>query len=116
MPIYKYKCSCGLTDNIVKPMSKSDAEEPCMSCGKVMQRVYTAISIVGTRDSFGIGKEFKDEATGQTIDTWKKWEKAGYKNALESPNLPARMKNEVKRKINKINKYDTGKKFSVGGK
>lgn len=34
--------------------------------------------ITGTRDSFGIGKEFYDKKHG-VIDNFKKWERAGYR-------------------------------------
>jgi hypothetical protein len=40
-------------------------------------------SISGTRDQFGIGNEFIDERTNRTIDNWKDWERAGYKDPLE---------------------------------
>jgi len=32
----------------------------------------------GTRDNFGVGKEFTDEKTGEVIDNWPKWERAGF--------------------------------------
>lgn len=36
-------------------------------------------SITGTRDGFGIGKNFIDERTNKEITTWREWEKAGYR-------------------------------------
>ena len=41
------------------------------------------INISGTRDGFGIRRSFYDPKTKQDIDTWRKWEKAGYRNPLE---------------------------------
>ena len=41
--------------------------------------------IIGTRDSFGIKNEFYDPKTKTYIDTWKKWEKAGFRNPLDNP-------------------------------
>lgn len=63
--------------------------------------------ISGTRDGFGIGKAFKDNKTGKTIDNWKSWEKAGYRNPLETVkdlNVMA----GIKRKMDKI-KHDKKK-------
>ena len=59
--------------------------------------------IHGTRDTFGIGKEFWDPKTMQWIDTNKKWERAGFRNALDMPDdkrTPG-YKNLLKEKIKK---------------
>ena len=41
---------------------------------------------MGTQDSFGISKNFihtNDDGTKKEIKSWKQWEKAGYKDALQ---------------------------------
>lgn len=93
-------------------MAESGRVETCQ-CGERLKKEVTIPKIIGTRDAFGIGKEFKDDKTGKVIDNYRSWEKAGYCNAEDSPNLPASVKNAVKRKIEKIEKYDSGKRTSV---
>lgn len=63
----------------------------------------TTMTISGTRDSFGISKAFYDPKTSKDIDTWKKWEKAGFRNPLESefkknPDVKDKIKWNMKRK------------------
>ena len=72
----------------------------------------TAPGIHGTRDGFGIKNAFRDGRTGMVVDTWKKWEKAGYKEPKDDPTLKGTVKAQVLRKMDKI-KYDTKKKFNV---
>ncbi len=38
MPLYAFKCSCGKTEEVFRPMSKSDDPCPCPACGAVMAR------------------------------------------------------------------------------
>lgn len=54
--------------------------------------------VIGTRDGFGIGKEFIDERTGKTIDNYRAWEKAGYKDvsAIQNHEVKERVKEKVK--------------------
>lgn len=87
----------------------------CQSCGKKSPESYQKMvcqcggslrpesmpGITGTRDNFGIKKEFKDETTGKTIDNWKSWERAGFRNPLEVVG-DGQVKEGIKRKINKI--------------
>ena len=40
--------------------------------------------IIGTRDGFGIGTEFRDEETGKTVDNYRTWEKLGYSQAKDN--------------------------------
>jgi hypothetical protein len=79
-----------------------------------------SISVTGTRDSFGVGSEFYDKKTGKVIDNWKTWNEAGYRDPVKDGMLDDQpdVKAGVKRKIEKCEKYDTKKKFSVmtGGK
>lgn len=56
----------------------------CLYCGGDLRG--QAPGVVGTRDSFGVSKNFIDEKTGKEIDTWKKWEKAGYKEKCVTNN------------------------------
>ena len=74
----------------------------CPSCGYCLGFP----EVTGTRDSFGIKNAFFDSKTGKTIDTWKKWEKAGFKDARDV--FPkGSLKNEISRKVEKIKKYDS---------
>jgi hypothetical protein len=96
---------------VIKPMSESSKQEDCV-CGESMRRIFTMPNVIGTRDTFGIGKAFRDEKSGQTIDTWGKWEKAGYRDPMDTVK-DSNVKAGIKRKIDKINNFDAGKKFSV---
>jgi len=112
-PIYPYRCDvCDIETDVVKPMAQSSSREVC-ECGETMRRIYTMPSVTGTADTFGIGKAFRDEKTGQEINNWKSWEKAGYCDPRDVTNN-SRVKSEINRKIEKITKYDAKKRFSVG--
>jgi len=68
----KYRCqTCGKTP-------PSGFKSMLCECGGFIRGVGGMISI-GTRDNFGINKSFRDEKTGKTIDNWKSWEKAGFR-------------------------------------
>jgi hypothetical protein len=57
--------------------------------------------IIGTRDSFGIGKEFYHK--GKEITTWRQWEKAGYSDPLSDGTIKDNeMKERVKEKAAKV--------------
>ena len=114
MPSYEYVCErCNKEIDIFKPMDECHTIERCPECETILLRQISRVNVVGTQDNFGIGKAFYDEKSGKTIDTWKKWEDAGYRDARDSSDV--NVANEAKRKVEKIEKYDTGKKFSVGG-
>ena len=69
LDIIEYICvDCG-----VKPPESSDSM--VCTCGGSIRG--NGPGVTGTRDSFGIGKEFRDDETGKTIDNWKTWEKNG---------------------------------------
>ena len=70
--------------------------------------------ITGTRDSFGIKNAFIDRKTGKEITTWKEWERAGYTNPKDDPNIPHDVKEGIKRKVDKIG-FDKGRRKSIGG-
>ncbi len=112
MPLYPHRCErCGKEEDVLKPMSKASEEHKCSECETPMRKIIIVPAITGTADSFGIGNAFVDDKTGKTIDNWKSWEKAGYKSALNC--VSSDIKNEVKRKVDKCTKHDTGKRFSV---
>jgi len=85
-------------------MAESTNVEICHSCGSLMDRVITIPTLSGTRDSFGVGKEFVDPESGKLIDTWKKWEGAGYKQLKDSKGMKRRMKcnEKIKEKKDKL--------------
>ena len=95
-------------------MKRAGNLEYCPFCNDTMERVFTMPSVIGTRDGFGIGKGWVKD--GKVIDNWKSWERAGYCDPKDSPNLTSDQKAQIKRKVEKIKKYDSHKKFSVGGK
>ena len=59
-------------------ISNSESSMLCDKCGGEL-RGSGCPGIHGTRDSFGVGKAFVDEKSGDVIDTWGKWEKHGYR-------------------------------------
>lgn len=73
-----YKCQL-----CVEVAPKGHQTMICPYCGGDL-RGEGCPTISGTRDQFGIGREFVDERTGRTIDNWKSWERAGYQNPLET--------------------------------
>ena len=119
MPIYSYHCkNCGEFD-VCKPMKDSERDEKCPSCGSEGVRMFD-FNVAGTRDSFGIRNAFQDKTTGQTIDTWSKWEKAGYRDLKETVQGSKDRQGQknfilerVKEKEDKI-LHKEGKKFNVG--
>ena len=111
MPAYPYLCKkCG-EQSVLKSMKRSSNIEYCQFCNDPMERIFTVPLITGTRDSFGIGKEWVKD--GQVIDNWKSWERAGYIDPKDSPNLTADQKAQIKRKVEKIRKYDTHRKTTI---
>jgi putative FmdB family regulatory protein len=115
MPLYEYECDiCGNNFDITKSMSESSTEELCEVCGSKLRRVFANAGAIGTRDTFGINNAFIGN-NGQVIDTWKKWERAGYKDQMTSPRVTAGMKARFKEKLDQ-EKVRTKKKFTVGVK
>ena len=65
------------------------------------------INITGTRDGFGIRRSFYDSKTGKDIDTWKSWEKAGFRNPLESDyKRNPEVKDKIKYKMKHLDKQN----------
>lgn len=109
MPIYAYHCErCKRNFDVLKPMSESGNVEKCPVCRIRIKRIFNAI-ISGTRDQFGIRNEFYDPKTKTYIDTRRKWEKAGFKDPLETT-TNSKVRAGIKRKREKIFKYDSGAK------
>lgn len=53
----------------------------CECGGEIRGKGFPTIS---TLDTFGLNNTFTDEKTGKTIDSWKKWENAGFRDPLET--------------------------------
>ena len=69
----------------------------CLYCGGDLRG--EAPGITGTKDGFGISKSFIDERSGKEIDTWPKWEKAGYRNVeVKNHTLNEQIKEGVKKR------------------
>jgi len=108
--IFTYHCTkCGIEMPV-------DYEGMVCECGGDYRLSSGFPGIHGTRDSFGIGKAFISDK-GEEIDTWKKWERAGYSDPMQSSRLPGLVKDKIKDKVDKI-KIEKKRKFSVmtGGK
>ena len=103
MVLVVYSClDCG------EESSENNRGMICEFCGGRLRGEGPSIS--GTKDGFGISKSFKDNESGKTIDTWKKWEKAGYRNPLETTKNHF-VREKTKEKIEKIKKgYCNGKR------
>ena len=99
---YQYQCrECKWSYEVVCLVKYRD-NQPCVKCGSAnVDRLITNHAVIGTRDGFGIKNEFRDEESGKTIDNWKSWEKAGYRNPLDVIGNHT-VKEKVKRKIDKI--------------
>lgn len=71
-------------------------------------------TVTGTRDQFGIGKNFiheNDDGSKKEITTWREWEKAGYKDAVSFHK--GQVKEKIKEKMDKIRRKE-GKKITIG--
>lgn len=55
--------------------------------------------VTGTRDSFGVRKEFYDPQSGQYINNWKSWEKAGFRSVdtIKNDYVKKQAKQKMKR-------------------
>ncbi len=63
------------------------------------------ISVLGTRDGFGVGKAFYSEHAKKEITTWKEWEKAGYRDPLTDHTMTHSLREKVKEKMAKEKFY-----------
>lgn len=85
---------------ISKPVSKCGKTEQCSSCGDKLVKVFSVPHLTGTRDSFGIGRNFYHQ--GREITNWKEWEKEGYRNPLESSSIKPEHKKWIKDKAKAV--------------
>jgi putative FmdB family regulatory protein len=62
MPTYVYRCpACGWADEIVKPMSESDAAETCRQCSTPMDRDFSA-EVRTTNSDYDNGHEIHSDS------------------------------------------------------
>ena len=103
--LYEQECSkCEHQFTVSCLYKDRDIPKFCPKCGKIADRLLSCPAILGTRDSFGIKNEFQDDDTGQTIDNWKTWEKAGYRNPVETTKnhaMKEKIKDNIKKRKNK---------------
>ena len=100
-------------------MSECLRVEKCY-CGRKLERVYTVPGITGTRDGFGVNKEFYSPHAKKYINTWKGWERAKYCDVKNDTTMSHTLKEKVKEKMDKIKFYkskgeDPGGKTGMGG-
>ena len=101
MPIYEYECNeCHQTFDFICNIEDRNNQK-CPSCGGKATKLMANLMVTGTRDNFGIKKEFIDDQNGETIDNWKSWEKAGFRNPVEM-HKGAKMKEKIQEKIKKV--------------
>ena len=81
---YDDECKCSHTFQIVCVSTDRNTPRFCEKCGEIADRLIGCPPIIGTETSFGIRKSFRDDDTGKEINTWKTWEKAGFRNPLET--------------------------------
>lgn len=102
--LYEYECrACKHIFKVICRPGERD-NQVCEKCSGRVDRFIGCPSIVGTRDNFGIKNEFRDETTGKTVDTWRKWEKAGYRNPIETTQdhqVKEKIKENIKKRKNK---------------
>lgn len=73
MPTYPYNCvKCDLYSEIIKPMSESGRDEKCVDCGCVLDRIWTAPHLTGTKVEDaeynpGLGKVTKNKRHREEI-------------------------------------------------
>ena len=116
MPLYDFECpECLRSAELLLTISDRNKPVQC-TCGALMKRIMVnKVAVVGSRDGFGIGKEFRDPKSGKVIDNWKSWEKAGYKDARDLK-LPSGIKNQIKDKAART-KFNNSPRFNklLGG-
>lgn len=99
--LYEYECRDCFHSFALACSINERHNQACERCGGKADKLLGNLSVVGTRDNFGIKKIFRDDSTNQEIDTWKKWEKAGYRNPMETIKNP-KVRENVQRKIKRI--------------
>ena len=102
--IYEYECKDCFHSFTVSCLYKDRNEQRCPKCQGEVDRLIGCPAIIGTRDGFGIRNAFRDEETGVEVDTWKKWENAGYRDPLETTKnhtVREKIKDNIKKRKNK---------------
>ena len=107
MPQYSFECKeCLQVFDILLKISDRNKKQECSNCKcKLVRLLPSKLAVHGTRDSFGIKNAFRDDKTGKMVDTWKKWEKAGFENpidTLKGNDIKERVKEKIDKKSNKI--------------
>lgn len=104
-------------------MNKFYIEYRCKTCAKKAPKGYdhmicpycngelrgSSPGVIGTRDGFGISREFYDTKTATYIDNFKKWEKAGFK---EPGDLGCKNSRYIKDKVKELKKTKNYQKRS----
>jgi len=84
MPMYQYQClRCNRSIDVHFTADEVVPSVQCY-CGNTAVRVWHPIHITGTRDSFGIKNEFYDKRTDKNITNWKEWERAGFRDPMNT--------------------------------
>jgi len=114
--IYEYECPrCNKYKQVIKSLACYKDPEICDECQVPMGKLVSIPALLGMRDSFGIGKEFTTP-DGKLVDTWTKWEREGYSDPKDSPNLSNDTKARIKEKEEKVkNKMDAGQERYIKG-
>jgi putative FmdB family regulatory protein len=99
--LYEYECNdCHWSFDAFNSF-KDRNKQACPKCqGHNVTKLIGSLVPMGTRDGFGIKNSFEDKDSGQTIDNWRSWEKAGYRNPLDVIKNND-MKEKVKEQIEK---------------
>ena len=98
MPTYEYQCqACEDYFTTIHSMNAKPLTR-CTNCGKDRLKRLISAPHISTPDTFGVKKAFYDEKTGKTIDTFKKWEKAGFRDIADIPRSEMRDKAMAKQK------------------
>ena len=106
MPLYPYEClNCGIMYEIDKSIGLCSRIEHCCHCKAELKRVYTVPNVTGTRDNFGVNKEFYSPHAKKYINNWKAWGKAGYRDPKHDNTMTHTLKEKVKEKMDKIRFY-----------
>jgi len=110
--LYDYICNdCKWSFEAINSVANRH-NQGCVKCGsRNVVKLIGSLVPYGTRDSFGIGKEFQDPESGKVIDNWKSWERAGYRNPLEVTK-DLNIRSGIKRKINKF-QHEKGKRIVI---
>ena len=100
----RYLFKCNECSEVFEKFIKAEEYYIPYHCGVVSKRIFTTPNIHGTRDGFGFKNQFTDEKSGEVIDSWKKWERAGYSDPLNT--MKGDVKEKTKEQIEKCKRYN----------